>query len=40
MDAAAARIIEWGGTQLSGVQELGGHTWRVMADPEGNQFCI
>jgi len=39
-DAATEKILGWGGSQVTGDQELGGHTWRVMADPEGNQFCI
>lgn len=39
-DAATEKILAWGGTQVTGDQELAGHKWRVMADPEGNQFCI
>jgi predicted enzyme related to lactoylglutathione lyase len=39
LDAAQARIIELGGSHLED-HEVGGFHWRVMADPEGNEFCI
>ena len=35
--AAAARIVELGGSKVSGPRPGGGDT---MADPEGNEFCI
>ena len=37
--AAIARIEALGGTHLED-HELGGFSWTVMADPEGNEFCI
>ncbi len=37
--AAIARIEALGGTHLED-HELGGFNWTVMADPEGNEFCI
>lgn len=40
MDAAVARILELGGSIASEPRELDGYSWRVMADPEGNEFCV
>ena len=37
--AARDRIIELGGTHVTD-REMGGFHWTVMADPEGNEFCI
>ncbi len=39
LDAAVARIEELGGSFLED-HEIGGFAWKVMADPEGNEFCI
>ena len=39
MDAAVARILELGGSHLED-HEIEGFAWKVMADPEGNEFCI
>jgi len=39
LDVAQARIEELGGTLLE-EHEIMGFRWRVMADPEGNEFCI
>lgn len=39
VDAATARIIELGGLHLE-THEVPGLTWRVMSDPDGNEFCI
>ncbi len=39
LDAAQARIEELGGSLVES-HDMGGFTWRVMADPEGNEFCI
>ena len=39
LDAAEARIVELGGSRLE-EHEIAGFRWRVMADPEGNEFCI
>jgi len=40
VDAAVARILELGGSIASEPRELDGYRWRVMADPEGNEFCV
>ena len=38
---AFARIVALGGSAVSDILEMpGGYRWRVMADPEGNEFCI
>jgi predicted enzyme related to lactoylglutathione lyase len=37
--AAIARIEELGGSHLED-HEIAGFAWSVMADPEGNEFCI
>ena len=37
--AAVARVVELGGQHLRDVEELG-HHWAVVADPEGNEFCL
>jgi predicted enzyme related to lactoylglutathione lyase len=39
LDEAEARIVELGGSHLED-HEIGGFRWKVMADPEGNEFCI
>jgi predicted enzyme related to lactoylglutathione lyase len=39
LDVAQARIEELGGSHLES-HEIAGFRWRVMADPEGNEFCI
>lgn len=39
LDAAVARAVELGAT-LSAEVEQGGQHWRVLADPEGNAFCL
>ncbi|MET4647107.1 VOC family protein [Streptomyces sp. NPDC058232] len=38
-DAEAARLEGLGATRLHKVEQPGG-TWWVMADPEGNEFCV
>ena len=30
----------FGGSIASDMRELDGYRWRVMADPEGNEFCV
>ena len=41
LDGAFARIVALGGSAVSDILEMpGGYHWRVMADPEGNEFCI
>jgi predicted enzyme related to lactoylglutathione lyase len=37
---AVARVIELGGSLVTGERELNGARWCVMADPEGNEFCL
>jgi predicted enzyme related to lactoylglutathione lyase len=39
LDAAQGRIEELGGSLLED-HEIMGFAWKVMADPEGNEFCI
>ncbi|MGP3633161.1 VOC family protein [Streptomyces sp. 24-1644] len=38
-EAEAARLVELGASILRSVAEQGG-TWIVLADPEGNEFCV
>ena len=38
-EAEAARLVELGATLVGDMEEYG-YTWTVMADPEGNEFCI
>jgi len=40
LDVAVERVLELGGSIVSEVRELQGSRWRVMADPEGNEFCL
>ena len=41
LDGAFAHIVALGGSAVSDILEMpGGYRWRVMADPEGNEFCI
>jgi hypothetical protein len=37
--AEVDRLIELGATRVSDMEEYG-YTWTVMADPEGNEFCV
>ena len=39
VEAASKRIIELGGSRVED-HEVPGFSWRVMADPDGNEFCI
>jgi len=39
LEAAQIRIEELGGALVE-THDMGGFSWRVMADPEGNEFCI
>lgn len=39
LDEAQARAEALGGSLVE-THEIMGFTWRVMADPEGNEFCI
>src|SRR5918994_138729 len=38
-EAEVARLIELGATRVADMNEYG-YTWTVMADPEGNEFCM
>jgi len=37
---AVARVVELGGSVVADERELNGSRWWVMADPEGNEFCL
>ena len=39
LDAAVSRVLELGGHKLRQHQEYG-IEWVVMADPDGNEFCL
>jgi predicted enzyme related to lactoylglutathione lyase len=39
LDPEAGRVLRLGGRQLAEHDERG-RQWRVMADPEGNEFCL
>ncbi|WP_246099863.1 VOC family protein [Tessaracoccus rhinocerotis] len=41
-DAEVARLVELGATQLANHREVRGDGtgWVVLADPEGNEFCV
>lgn len=39
LDRATRFVVSLGGKQLAEHQERG-RRWRVMADPEGNEFCL
>jgi predicted enzyme related to lactoylglutathione lyase len=41
LDRAFTKIVALGGSAVSDILEMpDGYRWRVMADPEGNEFCI
>jgi predicted enzyme related to lactoylglutathione lyase len=41
IEALAARLVARGGSRIDGVvHEEHGCCWIVMADPEGNEFCV
>ena len=39
MDAAVARLVGLGGT-IRDQHSLGTFRWTIVADPEGNEFCV
>ena len=39
LEAAVQRVVDLGGTKLNEISEYG-ITWAVMADPDGNEFCL
>ena len=38
-EAEVARLVQLGATRGADMDEYG-YTWTVMADPEGNEFCV
>ncbi len=38
-EAEVARLVELGATHVRDTDEFG-YRWTVMADPEGNEFCV
>jgi predicted enzyme related to lactoylglutathione lyase len=38
-ESAVQRVVDLGGTKLDEISEYG-ITWAVMADPDGNEFCL
>ena len=38
-EALVARVLALGGSRLAD-HEMGDLHWTVMADPEGNEFCV
>jgi predicted enzyme related to lactoylglutathione lyase len=40
IDAAKDRVLELGGSLVREIQELKGDSHYLMADPEGNEFCL
>ena len=39
LEAAVERVVDLGGTRLAEISEYG-IRWAVMADPDGNEFCL
>ena len=39
LQSAVQRVVDLGGTKLDEISEFG-ITWAVMADPDGNEFCL
>ena len=40
LEEVVTEIEQHGGSQLAGPSEIPGGRWYVMADPEGNEFCL
>jgi predicted enzyme related to lactoylglutathione lyase len=40
LDAEAERLLSLGATHLSPLMQDYGTRWYVLADPEGNEFCL
>ena len=38
-EAEVTRLVDLGATRVDDADEYG-YTWTVMADPEGNEFCV
>jgi predicted enzyme related to lactoylglutathione lyase len=39
VEVEVARLVGLGATKVADTEEYG-YTWTVMADPEGNEFCV
>ncbi len=39
-DEAVARLVELGATEIGDFRRDDGSGWWVLADPEGNEFCV
>ena len=39
LESAVKRVVDLGGTKLAEFSEYG-IRWAVMADPDGNEFCL
>jgi predicted enzyme related to lactoylglutathione lyase len=39
IESAVQRVVDLGGTKLDEISEYG-IRWAVMADPDGNEFCL
>ena len=39
-DEEVARVLELGATQVADRRNPDGSGWVVLADPEGNEFCV
>jgi catechol 2,3-dioxygenase-like lactoylglutathione lyase family enzyme len=39
-DDEVARVVALGATQVSDCRRVDGSGWVVLADPEGNEFCV
>jgi predicted enzyme related to lactoylglutathione lyase len=39
LESAVPRVVDLGGTKLEEISEYG-IRWAVMADPDGNEFCL
>jgi predicted enzyme related to lactoylglutathione lyase len=39
LEVEIVRLVELGAARLADREEYG-YTWTVMADPEGNEFCV
>jgi hypothetical protein len=38
-EAEVTRLVELGGARIADREEYG-YAWTIMADPEGNEFCV
>lgn len=40
MQSEIERLVALGGTRIGRNMDEDGDAWMVMADPEGNEFCV